>query len=75
MPEHSLKEEWVSIRRNMCQEIFYKRQTRRAGRAPAKGLTLVSLEYETKLCPEIAVDNKYWKYRMIQQEIPEKKKE
>ena len=57
------------------EEILDARDRQAAGgTAPAKGLTLVSLEYETKLCPEIAVDNKYWKYRMIQQEIPEKKK-
>ncbi len=44
------------------------------GTAPAKGLTLVSMEYEKELCPEIQVDNKDWKYRMVQREIPKKKK-
>ncbi len=57
------------------EEILDARDRQAAGgTAPAKGLTLVSLEYEQALCPEICVENKNWKYRMIQSEIPEKKK-
>lgn len=57
------------------EEILDARDRQAAGgTAPAKGLTLVSIEYEKELCPEIEADNKYWKYRMVQREIPEKKK-
>lgn len=57
------------------EEILDARDRQAAGgTAPAKGLTLVSLEYEKTLCPEISIENKDWKYRMIQREIPEKKK-
>ncbi len=57
------------------EEILDARDRQAAGgTAPAKGLTLVSLEYENSLCPEISIENKDWKYRMIQREIPEKKK-
>ncbi len=57
------------------EEILDARDRQAAGgTAPAKGLTLVSMEYEKELCPEIVVDNKYWKYRMVQKEIPKKEK-
>lgn len=57
------------------EEILDARDRQAAGgTAPAKGLTLVSIEYEKELCPEIEVNNKDWKYHMVQREIPEKKK-
>ncbi len=57
------------------EEILEARDRQAAGPTlPARGLTLVSLEYETKLKPEIAVSNKYWEYQMVQREIPAKKK-
>lgn len=56
-------------------EIVDARSRQAAGQtAPAKGLTLVSLDYETELKPEIIGENKYWKYRLIQAEILPKKK-
>lgn len=41
---------------------------------PAKGLTLLKLDYEKELRPEITVQNKNWDYLLVQREIPEKKK-
>lgn len=57
------------------EEILDARDRQAAGPTlPAKGLTLISLDYETELKPEISVSNKYWEYRLVQREIPEKKK-
>lgn len=57
------------------EEILDARDRQAAGPTlPAKGLTLVSLEYEKELKPEIAVSNKYWEYQLVQREIPHKKK-
>lgn len=43
-------------------------------KASAKGLTLVSLEYEKEIKPVIMGENKFWKYRLIQTEVTAKKK-
>lgn len=52
------------------EEIMDARNRQAAGQtAPAKGLTLVSLDYETELKPEVAGENKYWKYRLMQGDI------
>ncbi|MDO4331020.1 MAG: tRNA pseudouridine(38-40) synthase TruA [Lachnospiraceae bacterium] len=57
------------------EEILDAKDRQAAGPTlPAKGLTLVSLEYEKELKPEIAVSNKYWEYQLVQREIPYKKK-
>lgn len=57
------------------EEILDAKDRQAAGPTlPAKGLTLVSLDYETKLETVIARKNKYWDYRLIQAEILEKKK-
>lgn len=59
----------------MVEEILDARERTKAGpKAPARGLTLVSLEYEKELKKEIIGQNKSWKYRLIQTEISEKKK-
>ena len=53
-------------------EILSARDRKKAGpTAPACGLTLVSLEYETSLEPEVRVENDDWSYRLIQAQIPE----
>lgn len=52
------------------EEILDARDRQAAGQtALAKGLTLVSLDYETELKPEIVGENKFWKYRLRQDEI------
>ncbi|MDO5417384.1 MAG: tRNA pseudouridine(38-40) synthase TruA, partial [Lachnospiraceae bacterium] len=57
------------------EEILDAKDRQAAGPTlPAKGLTLISLEYEKELTPEIRGTNKYWDYLLIQREIPEKKK-
>ncbi len=57
------------------EEILEARNRQAAGPTlPAKGLTLIRLDYEEQLRPEIKGENKDWSYRLIQTEIPEKKK-
>lgn len=57
------------------EEILYARNRQKAGQtALAKGLTLISLDYETELKKELIGENKEWKYRLIQTEIQPKKK-
>lgn len=52
------------------EEILDARDRRAAGpKAAAKGLTLVSLEYETELEKQIQGENKEWKYTLFQDEI------
>lgn len=56
------------------EEILDARERKTAGpTAPAKGLTLISLEEEKELRPVIEAENKYWKYQLIQTRIPEEK--
>lgn len=38
-------------------------------KVPAKGLTLVSLDYETELKPEMIGKNKFWNYKLLQTEV------
>lgn len=57
------------------EEILDARNRQAAGPTlPAKGLTLISLDYEKERKAEIAVSNKYWEYQMVQREIAGKKK-
>lgn len=57
------------------EEILDARSRQAAGPTlPAKGLTLINLEYEKTLPPETMVSNKYWKYLLVQREIAPKKK-
>ena len=57
------------------EEILDARDRQAAGPTlPAKGLTLISLEYEKRLQPEIKAANKDWEYLLVQREIPAKKK-
>lgn len=57
------------------REILVARNRKAAGpTAPAKGLTLVQLEYETELKKKIIGKNEDWEYQLIQTEIPEKGK-
>jgi len=57
------------------EEILLSRNRKLAGaKAPARGLTLIDIQYEQKLEDYITVTNKNWEYQMIQKEIPEKKK-
>lgn len=57
------------------KEILAARNRKAAGpTAPARGLTLMSLEYETELKEKISGNNEDWEYQLIQTEIPEKKK-
>ncbi len=57
------------------EEILDARDRQAAGQtALPKGLTLISLDYETELKPEIVGENKYWKYRLIQGEVGPKGK-
>lgn len=52
------------------EEILDARDRKAAGpKAAAKGLTLVSLDYETELEKQIAGENKEWKYTLFQDEI------
>ncbi len=52
------------------EEILDARDRRTAGpTAPAKGLTLVSMEYERRLRERITGENKDWAYELIQSEI------
>jgi len=57
------------------EEILEARNRQAAGpTAPARGLTLISMEYEKELRQKIAGENKHWSYELIQTEVPEKKK-
>lgn len=57
------------------KEILRARNRQAAGpTAPARGLTLMGLEYEKKLKKHIAGRNEDWDYQLIQTEIPMKKK-
>ena len=57
------------------EEILEARDRQAAGpTAPARGLTLISMEYEKELRPVITGKNKHWSYQLIQQEVMEKKK-
>ena len=57
------------------EEILEARDRQAAGpTAPARGLTLISMEYEKELRPVITGENKHWSYQLIQQEVMEKKK-
>ncbi len=52
------------------EEILDARDRNQAGpKAAAKGLTLVSLEYEKELRPVISASNKEWSYCLFQQEV------
>lgn len=52
------------------KEILAARDRKQAGpTAPAKGLTLVSLEYERQLRQQIVGENEDWSYRLLQNEI------
>lgn len=52
------------------KEILDARDRQQAGQtAPACGLTLVSLDYETKLRPEITGTNEDWDYVLDQREV------
>ncbi len=57
------------------KEILKARNRQAAGpTAPARGLTLISMEYETELRPVITGENEEWCYHLFQEDIPEKKK-
>lgn len=57
------------------EEILDARDRQVAGpKVPARGLTLMALEYEKELRSEITGENKEWKYRLIQTEVKEKGK-
>ncbi len=54
------------------EEILAARDRKAAGpTAPAKGLTLVSLEYEKELRKQLSGENQDWSYLLDQKEIPE----
>lgn len=54
------------------EEILEARDRAAAGPTiPARGLTLVSLEYERELKPELEGENKHWHYLLDQRTIPE----
>ena len=55
---------------DVMPEILAARDRRMAGpTAPACGLTLIGLEYETGLEPEVCVENSDWSYRLNQTQI------
>ena len=57
------------------KEILRARNRQAAGpTAPARGLTLMGMEYETELRKKITGKNEDWDYQLIQTEIPAKKK-
>ena len=54
------------------EEILEARDRQAAGQtAPARGLTLVSMEYETELPAWEKRENRHWKYAILQSQIPE----
>ena len=57
------------------REILAARDRQEAGdTAPARGLTLISMEYEKELPPEISIENEDWSYQIVQREIGPKGK-
>lgn len=57
------------------EEILEARNRQAAGPTlPAKGLTLIGLDYETELEKVMKRGNKHWEYQLIQAEVLEKKK-
>lgn len=57
------------------KEILKARDRQAAGpTAPARGLTLIRMEYETQLRPVLQGENEDWRYRLFQEEIAEKGK-
>ena len=57
------------------KEILDSRNRQTAGpKAPARGLTLVSLEYEKELSDELCGQNENWSYCLYQKEIEKEKK-
>lgn len=55
------------------KEILKARDRQKAGpTAPARGLTLISMEYETELKPVITGENEDWYYHLFQEDIREK---
>lgn len=57
------------------KEILESRDRQQAGQtAPARGLTLVGIEYEKEPQPEITGCNEHWSYSLDQRELPAKKK-
>lgn len=58
--------EWI-------REVLEARDRTLAGRrAPAEGLTLVKYQYDHGLAGEIASSNRFWDYRLLQGEIPDR---
>ena len=54
------------------EEILEARDRQAAGQtAPARGLTLMSMEYETELPAWEKRENRHWKYAILQSQIPE----
>ena len=54
------------------EEILEARDRQAAGQtAPARGLTLMSMEYETELPAWERRENRHWKYAILQSQIPE----
>ena len=55
------------------EEILEEKNRAAAGPTiPARGLTLVSLEYEKELAPYLKGENKHWHYVLDQRNVPEK---
>ena len=55
------------------EEILEEKNRAAAGPTiPARGLTLVSLEYEKELAPYLEGENKHWHYVLDQRNVPEK---
>ena len=55
------------------EEILEEKNRAAAGPTiPARGLTLVSLEYEKELVPYLEGENKHWHYVLDQRNVPEK---
>ena len=53
------------------EEILEARDRAASGPTiPARGLTLVGLEYEKELAPQIAGENRHWSYILNQEEVP-----
>lgn len=57
------------------QEILDARDRAAAGqKVAARGLTLIGIDYEIELEPEIVIHNKDWSYHMVQREIVSEKR-
>lgn len=53
------------------EEILEAKDRAAAGPTiPARGLTLISMEYEKELKPMLEGENKHWHYRLDQREVP-----